>query len=365
MSIFPWQEARWREIACRFERLPHAMLLSGAPGSGILEFARTLAQRLLCENARGTDQPCEKCPACTWFNGHGHPDFLLLRPASEMEAQDDEDAGESEGGADKTERKAPSRQILIDQVRTTSEFMAVGAHQGGRRVVLIEPAEAMNVQAANALLKMLEEPPPHGVFLLVSYAARRLLPTLRSRCRWIAMAKPEPAAAVPWLEAQGVREAGLALAAAGGAPLRAMEFARGGLGERRRDFARGLARLALGGDVLELAAQWQLWVADRKDPQAVRVDLPLIVSWMQEWAADVGAARLGAEVRFFPEQAADLHRIAQSGGGAQIGAWYNELCKMRGVAGHTLNARLFIEDMLLRYQRSVARAAPPPGRKSA
>ncbi|MBL8471076.1 MAG: DNA polymerase III subunit delta' [Rhodocyclaceae bacterium] len=366
MNVFPWQNARWQEIALRFDRLPHAILISGAPGSGLLQFAQALAQRLLCETASGTAPACERCPACLWFNGHGHPDYLMLRPPADMDAPELEDASEeSEGGTDKTERKALSRQILIDQVRTASDFMSVGAHQGGRRVVLIEPAEAMNVQAANALLKMLEEPPPHGVFLLVSYSVRRLLPTLRSRCRIIAMPKPDPAAAIPWLEAQGLSDAALLLAAAGGAPLRAVEFARGGQGERRRDFARGLARLPQGGDPLELAAQWQTWVADSKNPQVARVDLPLIVNWMQEWAADLGALALGGSVRFFPEQAADLRRLAESGNSARIGAWYNDLCRMRGVSGHTLNARLFIEDMLLRYLRSMARAAQPPARRPA
>ena len=101
-----------------------------------------------------------------------------------------------------TERKR-SEQIRIDQVRALESFIQVGSHRG-RRIILIEPAEAMNEATANALLKSLEEPPPGVHFLLVSHAAERLLPTVRSRTRAIPIQVPEQGTALSQLTANGI-----------------------------------------------------------------------------------------------------------------------------------------------------------------
>ena len=113
----------------------------------------------------------------------------------------------------------PSRAILIDQVRAIGEFLALAAHRGGRRIVVLAPAEALNGPAANALLKLLEEPPPGAVFIAVTDELDAVLPTVRSRCVLLRAPVPTTEAALAWLRAQGVEDAEAKLAEAGGAPV--------------------------------------------------------------------------------------------------------------------------------------------------
>src|SRR5256885_5283861 len=166
------------------ERLPHAILLQSGEGLGEFEFAQACAQSLLCEDPRPGERPCGACHACDWFSLGNHPDFRLIVPESMAPES-------SEEGAEPAKKK--SEQIRIEQVRELAGFLAVGTHRAGLRVILIYPADAMNANTQNALLKSLEEPPPGTVFLLVSTQIDRLLPTVRSRCARFALPPPDPA----------------------------------------------------------------------------------------------------------------------------------------------------------------------------
>src|SRR5882672_9956758 len=156
--MFKWQEPTWKRWAPMLERLPHAILMHSGGGWGEFEFAQTVAQSLLCENPRADGRACGQCQACAWFGLGNHPDFRLLVPESL--------APETEEGAEPGKKR--SEQIRIEQVRELADFLAVGTHRAGLRVILIYPAEAMNANTQNALLKNLEEPPPATVFLLVT-----------------------------------------------------------------------------------------------------------------------------------------------------------------------------------------------------
>ena len=208
-----------------------------------------------------------RCAACLWFEQGNHPDFRILEPDALFAAEAEHRA--TEGEPRKREGEAASRQIRIDQVRELQDFLTIGTHRGGVRVVVVRPAEAMNVATANALLKSLEEPAPKTAFLLVSSAPDRLLPTVRSRCQKIAVAPAAAAEAVGWLRARGLQDAEAALAYAANAPLAALEDAE----ERavRDSFVAG--RLAGGNrDALELADACQGHRACAGDPLAAEMD---------------------------------------------------------------------------------------------
>src|SRR5258708_40034482 len=201
--MFSWQDSAWNAWLPIPERLPHAILIRSAEGSGELEFAQGVAQSLLCENPRGDRRGCGACPACGWFARGNHPDFRLLLPDSMLPESQEE-------GAEPGRKEKRSEQIRIEQVRELAGFLAVGTHRAGLRVIVIYPADAMNANTQNALLKNLEEPPPETVFLLVSTQPDRLVPTARSRCMKFTLPLPDPGQVARWLKEQGVKQAAFA-----------------------------------------------------------------------------------------------------------------------------------------------------------
>ena len=155
-EVYPWQENLWQQLAGRAQHA-HAYLLHGPAGIGKRALAERLMARLLCLSPSGLDA-CGNCKSCHLLAAGTHPDNFVLEPEE----------------ADKP--------IKVDQVRELVEFVVQTAQLGGRKVVLLEPAEAMNLNAANALLKSLEEPSGNTVLLLISHQPSRLLPTIKSRC---------------------------------------------------------------------------------------------------------------------------------------------------------------------------------------
>jgi DNA polymerase III subunit delta' len=328
--IYPWQRQAWQELARYRAQLPHAMLLRGREGSGIEALGQTFARSLLCESSAEGGFPCGRCPACNWLAQGNHPDFRLLQPES-LAADPPRDAEETPAP---TRREKKSEQIRIDQVRDLQDFLAIGTHRAGLRVVLVHPAEAMNPNTQNALLKSLEEPPPGTVFILVTTNADRLLPTVRSRCVALGVAAAGRTAALEWLKAQGMVDPEDALAAAGGAPLAAVELA--AMTATRESLVAGLRDLKA--DALDLA--------DR----AQGVPPLHLVAWLQRWCYDLLAARLGAPVRYYPKYERLIFEISRRCRASDLAGYLRTLAEARSLAQHPLNPRLFFEDLLIRYR---------------
>jgi DNA polymerase-3 subunit delta' len=324
----PWLARPWHELSGRRGALPHALLIHGHSGLGKSSLARIFAQALLCEAARADGLPCGACRACHWFEQGNHPDFRIVEP----EALAEETAAEGEGQGKGL--GSPSRQIKIDQIRELQEFLAIGTHRGGVRVILVRPAEAMNVATANALLKSLEEPPAGTVFLLVSSAPDRLLPTVRSRCQRVGVPAAVPEDALPWLRAAGVKDPEAELRHASNAPLAAVENS--GESARTRDAL--LARLGRSdATALDLADACQ-----GAAPEAV-------VGWLQKWTYDLVALKIGGAIRFNVRQESALRAIAGVLSISALLRFERSLSAARRVALHPLNPRLFLEEIFLRY----------------
>jgi DNA polymerase-3 subunit delta' len=220
--MHPWSEPILESLKARLESLPHALLIHGPRGVGKLALAERFAQLLLCEAADAKRRPCGNCEGCRWYLGGNHPDFRRVEP--EALSQQPAEA-EGEEGAAPAKKGKPSQEIKVDQVRGLADFLNIGSHRGRRRVALVHPAEEMNANAANALLKGLEEPPAGAMFILVAHRPARLLPTIRSRCVAVPAPVPSKDVALKWLMQQQAKEAERWLAYAGGAPVKALEYA--------------------------------------------------------------------------------------------------------------------------------------------
>jgi DNA polymerase-3 subunit delta' len=220
-------------------------------------------------------------------------------------------------------------------VRALADFFGVASFRGGPRVVVVSPAEGMNAITANALLKMLEEPPPRTLFVLVAHALDEVLPTIRSRCVLLQVPVPERAGCERWLAEQGVAESAAALALASGAPLAA--FATTSTPAE----ADALYRLLEAGPALTAA---QVVAAIGRD--AV---LQSTVRLLQCWAYDLLSCRLAQTVRYHPQRSARIARIAVAASGERLWTWISSLHSAAAAREHPLNARLVIESLLVSY----------------
>lgn len=336
MEIYPWQAEIWRRLTDDKRQLPHALLLQGRSGIGKFAFARTLAQALLCEMPQPTGLPCGQCLACGWFSQGNHPDFRLL----ESEAARVPDSVAEASGDDRQKNRKPSKYITIEQIRELSGIINLTTHRHGLRVILIHPAEAMNANAANALLKTLEEPPPRTLFILVSHQPQRLLPTVLSRCLKIAMPTPAPDVALKWLQDQGVSASSAYLAQAGYAPLDALKLCHEEYQAQRRDFLSQLAKPRTI-DPIKLAEQSE------------KIDLADIADWLQKWTYDLISHAMGAKIRYQPDFEKELHELSEGIDLLKLLAYERELLGARQTLQHPLNSQLLVEQLLLSYTRAL------------
>jgi DNA polymerase-3 subunit delta' len=335
-SLYPWQQESWQQLQQLRQRMPHAILFHGAAGIGKSDFIESFAQGLLCEAVLPDGHACGQCASCGWFSQQNHPDYRRVRPEA---LEDDLPEGEEgEGETKKTAKstKAPSKEIKIEQIRALADFMNISTHRQGLRVVVLYPAEALNMPASNALLKTLEEPPPGTVFLLASNSLDRLLPTILSRCRKFAMPMPSHAEALAWLKAQGVADADSWLREQGGAPLAAMAQAETG----NRDDMETLLQL-----LAHPSVEGALKTADKLQ----KVPLSAQVSWVQRWLYDLFSYKLAGNVRYYPRYQKELASLAGKIHVSRLLAAIKGANERRATADHPLSPKLFIEDMLLDY----------------
>jgi len=334
MNVIELHKKVWSGLQARRAQLPHSLLLIGQKGLGKFDLARQFAASLLCEQPQADGLACGKCLACNWYAQGNHPDFRLLQP----DAMSDE--VEVEEG-----KKKPSQQITIDQVRGLDEFMNVGTHRGGLRIVIVNPTEAMNRSTANSLLKTLEEPAPSTLFLMVSSEPMRLLPTIRSRCQVVPVPLPNMQQAEKVLADAGVADARRWLALAGGSPGLALDLAASGQLSWLETL---IKRLAAGKsvDALGLAGELEKAVKDSKGKLALKN----VVEALQKWLVDLTLAKNGMPVRYFLPQATTISGLADMIPAVRLIHSYRDMISRRREAEQPLNARLFLEGLFLDYR---------------
>jgi DNA polymerase-3 subunit delta' len=331
--LHPWNLPTWAALQLPHRAQPAALLLAGPRGVGKSEFALSLAQALLCHRPAADGHACGACQPCRLFLGGNHPDFRLLQ-----EAGQDEEADGDEGT--KKQAASPTRWIRVDQVRDLSQLLALRPHLDGRRVVLIQPADRLHPSAANALLKVLEEPPAGTHFILVTASPARLPMTVLSRCVRIQFRLPEPAQSTAWLAAQGVERAALALAQAGYAPLAARELDNAEYWSKRE---------RLIDQVLATADFDPVGAWDRMAGE----DVTFLVAALQRWGHDLLLARAAGTVRYNPDRAQILHELATRSDLQKLAGFVRNLQSTARFLEHPLNPRLVAERCLIEYKRAL------------
>jgi len=166
---FPWHQKCWEHFtkAKSSQHLPHAILLTGEDGIAKYALAKRMAKSLLCINSYNqADDACNQCQSCKTFESGANPDFTEIGLIEDKQ------------------------QIGVDQIRVLSDFLNYSRSYNAFRVVVINPVERMNLNAANSLLKSLEEPTPNTVLILVTSKISQLLPTIKSRCQSFSVSSP-------------------------------------------------------------------------------------------------------------------------------------------------------------------------------
>jgi DNA polymerase-3 subunit delta' len=322
-ELLPWQQAQWGRVEAwrRQGRVPHALLLHGASGAGAEGFAERLAASLLCESPDRRLGPCGECRGCRLFAGGAHPDLERLAPAEEGKA------------------------IEVAQARELVHFVSLRPQRGAFKVALVQGAERLNRNAANALLKSLEEPPPGTVLLLVTPAPSRVLATIRSRCQRLAFPEPSPAEALPWLRQQLPPDAErpeLLLALAGGLPLRALDLsgpepraARDRVLQDLEDLARGEA------DPVVVAQNWR------------SLSPPVVLDWILTLTVDlIRLHRVDNPPRLVhPDTTPRLRGLSRVRGARLLFELYDRCLRARTLLeSHPgLNHQLLLEDLAIRW----------------
>ncbi len=320
--LHPWFMPQWQRLCAQQQsgRLPHALLLSGPAGVGKRDFAQALANQLLCHQPTAAG-PCNHCHSCELRIAGHHPDLVLVSP------------------------EADGKPIKVDQVRLLIDHLHSTAQQGGYRVVIMEPAEALNTSSANALLKILEEPGESTLLILVCHQPGQLMPTIRSRCQRIDFTTPPAAQATAWLsENLGLESerADQLLRLSHGAPLKARSLYEGDLLEQRKKLMSGLADLLRGrASVTDLALQFS------------KFDLLQCLDWLNSLLSDIVRMQLAGlpEPVVNPDMTRMLQAVAKQAHSAKIFALADRIQEERVslMLRQNPNRQLLLERLLLQW----------------
>ncbi|MBS1269903.1 MAG: DNA polymerase III subunit delta' [Gammaproteobacteria bacterium] len=338
MPVHPWNQTVWEHLTAPRTRSTHAWLFAGARGLGKTHCAMAFAKHLLGAN---NDARTGK-----FFEAGSHPDMHVIARAIDIE---DSDALHHRYARRHTEERAkgtkPKTVIAIGQIRHLIESLNTRAHSGQCKVALLSDAHTMNINAANALLKLLEEPPEDTVLVCVTDRMHRLPATVRSRCAIVTFSVPPRDTARGWLTTQVDTESvDVALDLAGGAPLEALRLIQEDRIQTRRKWLTGLEALCSGkadaASIAELGKQ---------------IGLPDALALSQKVLVDLARRRLRAppDRLFNSDESQWLQKRSKRLQLEVTFALINKIGRMRQDIDSPLDANLLLEDMLIQMRYAV------------
>ena len=310
----PWLHEAQRRMrdAAAARRLPQSLLLLSAPGLGAEQLANWITALALCESQAA--RPCGACAACALLRADSHPDSHVVRL--------EEDA----------------QQIKVDQIRALIDSLSLSSYRGGYKVAVVEGAEALNANGANAFLKTLEEPTERTLLIMIARPSHRLPATIASRCLRLHLRPPAKSAALLWLRERdpSVENWDAALELSGGAPLRALELQAAGIAALEQDMRESMRQL--GADALDVTVLAEAWV---------KADPFMRLAWLENWITRRVHATLGAANS---PQSAEPVRLPAALLKPKIRALFELLDaarELRRLASTGVNQQLALEALLL------------------
>lgn len=332
MKITDLYSKEWHFLIQMVEngKLPHAILMSGQKGIGKYLFAERFVNYLLCESDK---KPCGKCQGCLWFLKNQHPDFKRVLPAILQPEIDS--------------KKNPSPYILVEQLRALSDFLCLSTHRQGLRIVLIYPAEAMNINAANAILKSLEEPISNTLFLLITNQKERLLPTIKSRCQELHFQTPNFENALNYLIDNKIEKekATLALSFFSGAPILAETELKNGF--LNKEWLKELLKILNNGAKIDPVLSAKIFDKMLRDKH---IDLQRLTDAFQKWLVDLILLKFTQKNRFFI-QSIDTQKVLNTRLSTdKILRFYPQFLVKKQQLAQPLNPKLFLESLFLQYR---------------
>ncbi len=246
---YPWHKNSWDKFvnAKLQKHLPHALLISGMDGTGKFNFAKKIATSLLCTSPVNNTS-CNKCQSCKTFQSGSNPDYMRIELLEEKQ------------------------QISVDQIRQLSEFINYTRSFNAYRVILLNPVERMNMNAANSLLKSLEEPASNTIIILVTSNLSKILPTIKSRCQLLTLPTPNKNQSVQWVRQKlPKKNAEELLDMANGQPLNAIKITNEDIHDREAFAIDLLDVCTRQKTITEVAKTWE------------KFDHSILINWQINW----------------------------------------------------------------------------------
>ena len=345
-----WHQAIFQQWFERHHsaRAAHAYLLIAPEDTGGEQLVQAMAASLLCDTPTMARHACGECAGCALMAAFSHPDLRVLRPSIMNMAHPVEEL----------RPEKPSKEITIDDVRALDNMVNQTSHRGGQRVVVLYPAHKLNRNAANALLKTLEEPPANTVFILLAHDVRQLLPTIVSRCQLINVSAPTTDEALAYLNAiKPNPNWSNYLQQENGAVMRVAELIDTDYFAIQNQWIQALAKGSKL-DVVGTAAAFEKHIADANKARLAgeeqrTVDMAVLMTWLQRLIYDLGlVVQNGGQARYYPQQMAALSQLTRTHDHAfllKLHDFAAQLATEKRVADHPLNIRSWVEKLLLQY----------------